>query len=166
MRLGIRHQAPATSPISLREIRAACGAVAFGTPRARRETLERAVADALGAERAVLTDSGTGALILALRAAAPKGGAVALPAYGCYDLATACDGAGVDVILYDVERDTLGPDLDSVTRALGRGARAVVSAPPYGFATNTPGVRRLCDEHGVPMIEDIAQCLWAETEHE
>jgi dTDP-4-amino-4,6-dideoxygalactose transaminase len=158
-----RHQLPVTSPIGLGEVGAAFRAATFGHPAVRREALEREIARVLEAEQAMLTDSGTSALTLALRAAVPVGGAVALPGYGCYDLATACDGAGVTAILYDVEPETLGPDLESLERALGGGACAVVTAPPYGFTRGVQRVREMCDAHGVPMIEDVAQCLWAET---
>ncbi len=75
-------------------------------------------------QHAVLTDSGTTALTLAIRAAQRiRPGPVSLPAYCCYDLATAADGAGADVLLYDLDPLTLGPDWSSFERTLGRGSR-------------------------------------------
>ena len=59
----------------------------------------------------LLTDSGTSALALALqRAARERPGPAALPAFCCYDIATAADVAGVPFVLYDVDPETLGPD--------------------------------------------------------
>lgn len=112
----------------------------------------------------LLTDSGTTALRLAIGSAldsAPDG-PVALPAYGCYDLATAAVGAGVEVLLYDLEPATLGPDLDSLERALRLGARAVVIAHLYGIPVDAAAVEQMCDAFGVPLIDDAAQAIGAE----
>jgi dTDP-4-amino-4,6-dideoxygalactose transaminase len=82
---------------------------------------------------------------------------VALPAYSCYDLATAADGAGAEVVLYDVDPATLGPDWESLREALRRGAIAVVVAHLYGVPVDVPAVGRLAAEAGAGMIEDAAQ---------
>jgi len=79
-----------------------------------------------------LTDSGTSALALAIRwslgsVAANPGQLVAVPAYGCYDLATAVLGAGARAVLYDLDPLTLGPDWDSLRLALKSGPSAVVA---------------------------------------
>ncbi len=67
-----------------------------GTARAAR--LDRGASGGLRPEELYLTDSGTSALTLALQVAhAATGAPVALPAYCCYDIATAADGAGVAV---------------------------------------------------------------------
>jgi hypothetical protein len=130
---------------------------------ARGDTARERVAAALrahfGAHEVLLTDSGTGALTLAIRAclADAPGAAVALPAYCCYDLATAADGAGVPVVLYDVDAATLAPDLASLARALARGARAVVLVHLYGIPVDPEPVRALCTEASAWLIEDAAQ---------
>ena len=87
-----RRQLPAYSPLSLRAVLAGAMGLATGGEEARRSvaaTLKRH----FGARDVLLTDSGTGALTLAIRAclAGKTGTMVALPAYGCYDLATAAD---------------------------------------------------------------------------
>ena len=77
-----------------------------------------------GSRDVLLTDSGTSALALALRmavAARPDRPTVALPAWACYDLATAADAADVGVVLYDLDPATLGPDWASLDRALSAG---------------------------------------------
>ena len=73
---------------------------------------------AFDARAVVLTDSGTSALVLALRAAVPSGGTVGFPAYGCVDLVAAALFAGVRIRLYDIDPATLSPDLDSVRRVV------------------------------------------------
>ncbi|HVZ77798.1 MAG TPA: DegT/DnrJ/EryC1/StrS family aminotransferase [Gemmatimonadaceae bacterium] len=113
-----------------------------------------------GAARAVLLDSGTHALELALRAAMAVSDApdvVALPAYGCYDLATAAIGARARIALYDVDPATLAPDLASLERALATGVRAVVIAPLHGFPVDWAAVTRIASRAGTLVVEDAAQ---------
>jgi dTDP-4-amino-4,6-dideoxygalactose transaminase len=113
----------------------------------------------LGATDVLLTDSGTGALTLAIRAclAERPGTAVALPAYGCYDLATAADGAGAPVVLYDLVPETLAPDAASLDRALQRGVGAVVLVHLYGVPADPDPVRTSAERAGAWLIEDAAQ---------
>lgn len=107
----------------------------------------------------VLTDSGTSALTLALRAVRAKhsDGPIVLPAYSCYDLATAAAGADVPVLLYDVDPRTLGPDIESLESVLRRGAAAVVVAHLYGVPACTDAVLDLVRKAGATLIEDAAQ---------
>jgi hypothetical protein len=90
-----------------------------------------------GADAVLLTDSGTTALSLALKVTC-QGRDALLPAYGCYDLATAAMGAGVRVRLYDVASTTLGPDAASLgpwswsTRSASRWTRRRTAAQRAG----------------------------------
>ena len=110
-----------------------------------------------GATAIALTDSGTSALVIALRAMVREGGAVALPAYGCVDLIAAAIRSGVRVRLYDVDPGTLGPDLDSVRRTVMRGVDALVVTHLYGYPADMAAVRAVTDAAGVQVIEDAAQ---------
>lgn len=104
----------------------------------------------------LLCDSGTSALRLALEQLAGPG-PVALPAFGCFDLATAAIGAGVSVRFYDVDPATLTPDLDDVAAVIRQGVRALVVAGVYGYPPPMPALRTLCDAAGIALVEDIAQ---------
>ena len=147
---------PVASPISLRSLVVGAGA-ATGVLPARRESLERHIAVAFSGDAVALTDSGTSALIIALRAALPKGGVVAYPAYACIDIIAAAIHARVGVRIYDVDPQTLSPDLDSLRAALARGAAAVLVAPLYGYPVDHQAVASIAREHGVAVIEDAAQ---------
>ena len=111
----------------------------------------------------VWTDSGTTALTLALRLAAIETGSrrVALPAYGCFDLATACDGAESEVVLYDLDPATLGPDLASLDRALEAGARTIVAVHLYGMPVDMRRLRELARKTNSVLVEDAAQAAGA-----
>lgn len=152
----LRRQPAVASPISPM-------AMARGTLAALRPIpshLEQAralVARRYGATEAVVTDSGTSALVHALRLAVPSGGIVGFPAYACVDLAAAARYAGVRVRLYDLDPATLSPDLQSVRALVQRGVSAIVVAHLFGYPADVPGVREIAAPAGVPVIEDAAQ---------
>jgi perosamine synthetase len=152
----LRQVPPVYSPVRARSLLRA-----LPTLVERREDAHRAVANALtasyDARQVLLSDSGTSALVLALRAAVPRGGTVAMPGYGCIDLVAAAIRADVRVRLYDVDPATLSPDLDSIHSALSAGASAVVVAHLYGYAADVPAVASLAASHGAVVIEDAAQ---------
>jgi dTDP-4-amino-4,6-dideoxygalactose transaminase len=107
-----------------------------------------------------LLASGTHALRLALESAVSgRRGAelVLLPAYTCFEVATAAVGAGVRVALYDVDPLTLEPDWDSVRRAGAAGAAAIIIAPLFGMPLDWGMARRIASELDAVLVEDAAQ---------
>lgn len=124
-------------------------------------SLARTLREQLDARRVTFTDRGTSALVLAMRMTAGAGGTVALPAYGCVDLTAAALRAGVKVRLYDLDPETLSPDLDSLAQTVRRGAGAIVVAHMYGYPADMYGVQQVADRYGVPVIEDAAQAAGA-----
>jgi dTDP-4-amino-4,6-dideoxygalactose transaminase len=120
--------------------------------------LARWIAERYGVDAAVLVDSGTSALRVVLEsipAAVPR--RVALPAYGCYDLVTAAVGASVEMVFYDIDSETLGPDWASLSGVLAAGATAVVVAHQYGVPVDLDRARALCDAANALLVEDAAQ---------
>jgi perosamine synthetase len=153
----IRQQLPVYSPVSLSITVTAFRCALDRGWAARGEAVARRLLESrFGATAVLLTDSGTTALRLALIAERAKG-PVALPAYGCYDLASAAIGAGVRVLLYDLDLATLGPDESSLRQALERGARTVVVVHPWGYPVALDRVADLCRIAGALLIEDAAQ---------
>lgn len=159
----LRHQLPVSSPIDQRSLGRALGracAFSLGAPgdgAAARASVASAVAGTFGASHVTLTDSGTSALVLALRLAVPTGGTVAFPGYACIDLAAAARFAGVRVRVYDLDPATMSPDLGSLDAALARGAQAVLAVHLYGYAADLPAIRAVASARGAPVIEDAAQ---------
>lgn len=152
-------QPPAWSPVSLRALGSGLWACFAGADRELEVVVDR-IRGRLGARSVLLTDSGTSALTLALKllAGGREGAAVALPAFGCFDLATAAQGAGVDVVLYDVDPRTLGPAWDSMHQAIReRGVIAVVAAHLYGIPVDMDRLSTVAREAGVAVVEDAAQ---------
>lgn len=171
----LRHQLPVHSPLTAGDVARAARArlVGGGDPGQELAALLRETFDA---PSVALYGSGTQALQVALETAVrrvagtrsdPSGAAeareasVALPAFSCYDVVTAAVGAGVRMTFYDVDPDTLGPDLDSLERTLAAGASVVVVAPLYGMPLAWDEVEALASRHDVLLIEDAAQAAGA-----
>jgi perosamine synthetase len=165
----LRHQLPAHSPVPLRGV-----AEAFVALVGRRPDPAETLADHLrshhGAREALLLGSGTQALALALEGAAEAPGMtagpsprtgdgppVALPAYSCFDVASAAVAAGRPVRFYDMDPRTLGPDPDSLRRTLHEGARVVVIAPLFGIPVDWELIEPILEEGGAVVVEDAAQ---------
>ena len=151
-----RWQPPVLSPVSPRSLLAGLAA-ACGFTRPDEESLITTLRERYDASEVLLTDSGTSALVLALRALAPFGGTVAYPGYACIDLTAAAVRAGVKIRLYDLDPGTLSPDLDSLRDVIARGVDAIVVAHLYGYPSDIRAVHNLAAVHGIPVIEDSAQ---------
>jgi perosamine synthetase len=150
-----RHQLPVSSTITARALVRALGARAH-----ERAALDTELRQAFSASDVILVDSGTSALAMALRAASPEGGVVALPAYACVDIGAAAIHARLRVRLYDVDPVTLSADLDSVSRVLEAGVDTIVVSHLYGYPADVPAVMALATAHGATVIEDAAQGAW------
>lgn len=147
---------PVHSPIPPRAL--AAGAAALLAPARFDERIDALVRARYGSRALLWTDSGTSALRLALEGVQRvRPGPVALPAYCCYDVATSAVGAGADVLLYDLDPDTLSPDPASLADVVSRGAVAIVVAHLYGIPVDMDVVARVAEGHGAVVVEDAAQ---------
>ncbi|HEV2750277.1 MAG TPA: DegT/DnrJ/EryC1/StrS family aminotransferase [Gemmatimonadales bacterium] len=156
------HQLPVHSPLGFdtawRGVQAGFRAGHDSRPRVR--SLVRVLYQG---DEALLVGSGTQALTLAMSAAARVRGeadgssVVALPAYGCYDIATAAVAANAKILLYDLNPATLAPDLESVTATLAEGAGVIVIAPLYGIPVDWAAIEQCVKAFGALAIEDAAQ---------
>lgn len=159
----MRSLPPTWSPLTARAVLGARRSAAEAVEDQR--GLRALLTERHGARDVLLTDSGTSALRLALTAATRRAGAsrlVALPSWSCYDLATAADGADVEVVLYDLDPDTLGPDWAALDAALVHRPAAVVVVHPFGVPVSIAEVRRRAAASGAVIIEDAAQAVSAE----
>ncbi len=128
------------------------------------ERVRQLLLELMGSRDLLFTDSGTSALALAISAtASASAGPVAIPAYACFDIATAVDTAGGDFVAYDIDRTTLMPSMSSLRCALELGADRVVIVHPYGIPVDMDATLSLLAEFGATCIEDAAQgagALW------
>lgn len=160
--LTLRRQLPVFSPVRFTSLLAgALGALGAGRPR---ERLEALITEYFGAADVLLVDSGTSALRLALEAAvetapasAPGHDVLLLPAYCCYDIATAAVGTGARVRFYDLDPATLGPDWASMEAGLQSGAAAILAVHLFGIPVDMERCARLAETVDALLVEDAAQ---------
>lgn len=154
-----RHQPPVYSPIPSGILWGAMAGAARPSADARPALRERLRRE-FHAPGVVLSGSGTAALELALRAALRRRGPdslVALPCFSCFDVATAAVGAGCRVAFYDLDPESLAPDLESLRRALERGAGVVVVSYLYGVPVDWEALERCARPFAAILVEDAAQ---------
>lgn len=155
----LRHQLPVYSPVTLRSVGAAMTKAVSADLTARAE-LGALLRSSFDAREVVLCGSGTQALQLAIDSVQRDVGPnalVALPAFSCFDVASAAIGARTRVVLYDIDPVSLSPDLASLEQALDSGALIVVVAPLYGIPVDWESVQKSVSSRGAVLIEDAAQ---------
>jgi dTDP-4-amino-4,6-dideoxygalactose transaminase len=154
----MRKQLPAYSPLSLGAVTSALAGLGR-EPDGLRQSVVTELNQSYQARDALLVGSGTSALTLAIAAARAQfpDRPVALPAYTCYDVATAAEGAGAPVLLYDIDPQTLQPERRSLARVMERRPGAVVITHLYGYPVAVEGVQAACRDAGALFIEDAAQ---------
>ena len=154
----MRRQLPAFSPLTASAVGAALHR-SLSVPERLRDEIAATLCHRYAARDALLVGSGTQALQLAIAGvqATRHRGPVAMPAYCCYDLASAADGANADVLLYDLAPETLGPEARSLQLVMARGPTAVVAAHLYGYPVDMRGLAAASAESGAILIEDAAQ---------
>jgi perosamine synthetase len=155
----IRQQLAAYSPVSAKAVLLATGQL-FGVGNDPRPALRALLEREYGATTVLLCGSGTQALTIAIQEARRRvdvDAPVALPAFSCFDVASAAVGADVRVSLYDLDPNTLAPDLESLERVLRAGTGVVVVAPLYGIPVDWQALAAMAARYDAILVEDAAQ---------
>lgn len=126
---------------------------------------EAAVKAYTGAANAVALSAGTAALHLAMILAGVGRGDMVF----CQDLTFSASAnpiayMGADAVFIDSERETWNMDPEALKRAFelyGR-PKAVVAVHLYGTPAKLDEISAVCEEYGVPLIEDAAEALGSE----
>lgn len=126
---------------------------------------EAALAGYTGARHVIGVNSGTDALVIALRAAGLRpGDEVVVPAFSHVASASSVVLAGGRPVFADIGPAGYGIDPDTV--AVTPATRFVLPAHLFNELADMAGVRAVADEHGLTVIEDSAQAIgmrWGET---
>ncbi|MBE0618907.1 MAG: DegT/DnrJ/EryC1/StrS family aminotransferase [Proteobacteria bacterium] len=112
----------------------------------------------------VSASSGRAALSLTLRAMRdlrPARDEVCLPAYTSFSVPSAVVNAGLKVSLYDVDPETLGPDLVSLERAISTRTLCIVVCHLYGYVADVEEVSLAARRVGCFVVDDAAQAMGA-----
>lgn len=128
---------------------------------------ESAIAAWTDREHAVAVNSGTTALYALLVAHDVTDGEVIVPSFTFPATANAVVAAGATPVFADIERDSLGLDVDSVREQLTDETRAVLPIHFGGdIARDIFELRDLCDREGIYLFEDACHSLGATYEGE
>lgn len=108
--------------------------------------------------------NGTDALELALRCAGIEpGDGVIVPSLTAYATVAAILRTGAEPIFADIESEKPVVSTAEVERLLTskrlRPVRAVIAVHLYGEACDLAALQKLCNDHGVALIEDCAQAM-------
>lgn len=128
--------------------------------------LEKGIAEALGAKAAVALSSGTSAIHMALKSVGVEKGDVVF----CQSLTFAATAnpivyEGASPVFIDSEESTWNMSPSALKRAfkkyskMGKLPKAVIAVHLYGICASIDEIVDLCNEYGVPLIEDAAESL-------
>ncbi len=134
------------------------------------DQFERVLADAVGAPHAVVCNSGTAALHMAVKAADVQPGEVCVvPAVTFLATANAARYENADVIFADVDPATGLMTADTLAHALhrayGRHVRAILPVHLRGDPVDLTDIRALADKADAVLIEDACHAIGTTTEH-
>ncbi len=111
--------------------------------------------------RAILTYKGREALFLA--ASALREGDIAINGFTCFAVYEAIVESGHAIHYIDIPKDALNFTSEALRAALASNPsiRAVVVQNTFGITCDIRGIKTVCDEHGIALIEDLAHSIGA-----
>lgn len=126
--------------------------------------LERRLQAAVSVQHAVTCANGTDALQLALRAlGVGRGDVVLVPSVTFWATYEAVVNVGADPVTLDASLEDGGVSYAALEQALVQAKpKAAIIVHLYGWGSRRLAeIRELCRKHGVPLLEDGAQCYGA-----
>ena len=125
------------------------------------EQFEEAVRKYVGADYAVAVNSGTAAIHCALLAAGvQKNDLVAVADLTFIASVNPISYIGAYPVFIDSERETFNMDPDAFAQAAEMfRLKAVIVPHLYGMPANMDAIKKVCDKHGIILIEDATEAL-------
>lgn len=152
---------PAAAPISLRElVHGFLGIARKGADG----NLEKEIRNYFGVDHVFLASSGKAALFLILSGLNGLTGKrkVIIPAYTCFSVPSAIRLAGLDIVLCDIEPETLDFDFSRLKSLIDDDTLCVIPTHLFGIPADIPRVREVCGKRKIFVVEDAAQAMGAE----
>ena len=127
--------------------------------------METAFADYVGVKHCIACNSGTDALLLALKAWDVKpGDAVFVPSFTFFASAEVIAMQGATPVFVDVEKDTFNMDVTDLERKIEQTLKAgkltprvVIAVDLFGLPAHFVAIRRVANHYGLYVLEDGAQ---------
>jgi dTDP-4-amino-4,6-dideoxygalactose transaminase len=126
------------------------------------DAFEKEFASYVGTRFAVSVNSGSDALILALRALEVGAGDEVITTPFTYIApAEAIYAVGAKIIFSDIDRRTFNLDPLDVARRVTSRTKAIIPVHLFGLVADLQPILRLASERGIHLIEDCAQAIGA-----
>ena len=127
--------------------------------------MEMAFAEYVGVKHCVACNSGTDALLLALKVWDVKpGDAVFVPSFTFFASAEVIAMQGATPVFVDVDKDTFNMDVDDLERKIEQTIKAgkltprvVIAVDLFGLPADFKTIRKVADKHKLYVLEDGAQ---------
>lgn len=104
--------------------------------------------------------TGREALLALLRAMDLRTGEeIIVQGYTCVVVPNAIHAAGGTVVYADIDEESLNLTVDTVRPLITTRTRAIICQHTFGIPADTKGLRALCDQHNLFLIEDMAHVL-------
>ena len=127
--------------------------------------METAFAEYVGVKHCIACNSGTDALLLALKAWDVKpGDAVFVPSFTFFASAEVIAMQGATPVFVDVDRETFNMDVADLERKIEQTVkvdklkpRVVIAVDLFGLPADFKAIRKVADKYGLYVLEDGAQ---------
>lgn len=154
-----RTLSPTAAPISFWDLIRAASSLWGGVKH--RARLVQELKAKFSVREVFLVSSGKAALTVILKALAASSGRrrVVIPAYTCFSVPSAIVRAGLEVVLCDVEPETLDFNFAELEGLINEDVLCVVPTHLFGRPADVDRVKRLCEGKGIVVVEDAAQAM-------
>ena len=123
---------------------------------------ESEVAEYLGVKHAIGVNSGTDALIIALRALGiGPGDEVITTSFSFFSTGESISNVGAKPVFVDIQRGSFNIDAGLIEAAITSKTKAILPVHLYGNPAAMAQIATLAAEHGLKIIEDCAQAFGA-----
>ena len=127
---------------------------------------EESFSNLIGVENTIGCNSGTDALVLALRALdIGEGDEVITSSFSFFATAEAISAVGANPILVDIDPETYLINTELIEKEINTNTKAIMPVHLFGNAVNMNLIKALAEKYGLKVIEDCAQatCTMWET---